>query len=250
MIALVSLFVIITISVIVVRIGSVALVMTGLSKDLAVFQAQSAFSGVGFTTRESESVVRHPTRRRIIRLLMLMGNAGLTSAIAGLVLTFYDPNAKTLELRLGLLVLGLVLLWLISASKLMDRVLTQAIRAALTKWTRLDVRDYARLLELDRGYAVAEIEVGPEDWLCNHKLSELNLTQEGILVLGVRRAKGSYVGAPYGKTDILAEDVLTCYGPEKILRELPQRPSGPTGDEKHTVAVENQEQIRAKESSL
>ncbi|MHC4542368.1 MAG: TrkA C-terminal domain-containing protein, partial [Planctomycetota bacterium] len=213
MIALVSLLVIITMSIIIVRIGSVALVMTGLSKDLAVFQAQSAFSGVGFTTRESESVVRHPTRRRIVRLLMLMGNAGFTSAIAGLVLTFYSGSPETLAFRLGLVVLGLVVLWIISTSKLMDRFLTRMIRAALRKWTRLEVRDYARLFELDKGYAVAEIEIGPEDWLCNHRLSELNLTQEGVLVLGVRRAKGNYVGAPYGQTEIMLNDVLTCYGP-------------------------------------
>ncbi|UCC96937.1 MAG: TrkA C-terminal domain-containing protein [Phycisphaerales bacterium] len=250
MIALVSLLVIITLSVIIVRIGSVALVMTGLSKDLAVFQAQSAFSGVGFTTRESESVVRHPTRRRIIRLLMLMGNAGFTSAIAGLVLTFYSGSPETLAFRLGLVVLGLVVLWIISTSKLMDRFLTRVIRAALRKWTGLEVRDYARLLELDKGYAVAEIEIGPEDWLCNHRLSELNLTQEGILVLGVRRARGNYVGAPYGQTEIMLSDVLMCYGPEKILRELPHRLTGSKGDEEHAAAVEVQEQIRAKQGAL
>ena len=78
MVALIPLFVIITLSIIIVRIGAVALAMTGVSKDLAVFQAQFAFSGVGFTTNKSESVVKHPVRRRIIRLLMLMGNAGLT----------------------------------------------------------------------------------------------------------------------------------------------------------------------------
>jgi len=78
MIALISLLVIITVSLIVIRMGAVALSMTGISEDMAVFQAQSAFSGVGFTTKESESVVNHPVRRRIIRLLMLMGNAGIT----------------------------------------------------------------------------------------------------------------------------------------------------------------------------
>jgi hypothetical protein len=62
MVALTSLLVVITISIAVVRMGSVALVMTGLSKDHAVFQAQSAFSGVGFTTTESESVVGHATQ--------------------------------------------------------------------------------------------------------------------------------------------------------------------------------------------
>lgn len=58
MLALISLLVIVTVSIIIVRIGSVALTMTGVSKDLAVFQAQSAFSGVGFTTDESESVAK------------------------------------------------------------------------------------------------------------------------------------------------------------------------------------------------
>jgi len=54
MIAPISLRVVVTISITVLRIGSVALVMTGLSKDLAILQAKSAFSGVGFTTNGSE----------------------------------------------------------------------------------------------------------------------------------------------------------------------------------------------------
>ena len=116
MFALISLFVIVTVSIIIVRIGAVALTMTGVSKDLAVFQAQSAFSGVGFTINESESVVKHPVRRRIIRALMLMGNAGLTSAIAGLILTFYRGTGQDLALRFGLVAGGLGLLWIISIS--------------------------------------------------------------------------------------------------------------------------------------
>jgi hypothetical protein len=55
-----------------------------MSRDSARFQARSAFSGSGFTTTESESVVSHPVRRRIIMLLMLLGNAGLVTMIATL----------------------------------------------------------------------------------------------------------------------------------------------------------------------
>ncbi|MDZ4851234.1 MAG: hypothetical protein SGI77_18250 [Pirellulaceae bacterium] len=47
----------------------------------------SAFFGVGFTTREAELVVNHPVRRRIIRDLILAGNIGLTSSLATLVAT-------------------------------------------------------------------------------------------------------------------------------------------------------------------
>ena len=71
MYALISLLIVIVVSIIIVRIGAVALEMTGLSRELATFQAQSAFSGVGFTTSESEHVVSHPVRRKIIRLSLI-----------------------------------------------------------------------------------------------------------------------------------------------------------------------------------
>ena len=250
MIALISLLVVITISITVVRIGAVALEMTGLSKDLAVFQAQSAFSGVGFTTSESESVVGHPARRRIIRVLMLTGNAGIASAVASVVLTFYKGSGQDLALRLGLVIAGLTVLWMLSASRLLDRCMTRVIRACLKRWIRLEVRDYSRLLEMDKGYTVSEIDVGPDDWLSNRNISELGLPREGVLVLGVRRANGNYIGAPYGDTHILPGDVLTCYGPEKVLKDLSKRLRGPKGDAIHAATVEGQEQVRNKERQL
>ena len=57
MLAAISLFVILLISLLVVRIASVALVHTGLGREAARFQARSAFTGAGYTTSEAESVV-------------------------------------------------------------------------------------------------------------------------------------------------------------------------------------------------
>ncbi len=93
MLALLSLILVITLSVLIVRIGAIALEMTGLSREVASFQAQSAFSGAGFTTSESEYVVSNPARRKIIRTLIFLGSAGITSAIATLVLTFVGGGA-------------------------------------------------------------------------------------------------------------------------------------------------------------
>lgn len=76
----------------VVRIASVALSLTGISRELARFQARSAFTGAGFTTTESEQVVRHPVRRRIIMLMMLLGNAGIVTVISSLVLSFVTAD--------------------------------------------------------------------------------------------------------------------------------------------------------------
>jgi hypothetical protein len=47
MVPLISLLVIIVLSISVIRVGAVALELTGLAPEVAAFQAQSAFSGAG-----------------------------------------------------------------------------------------------------------------------------------------------------------------------------------------------------------
>ncbi|MFW5811085.1 MAG: hypothetical protein ACOCWY_05750 [Thermodesulfobacteriota bacterium] len=60
------------------------------SKQSARFQARSAFTGVGFTTSESEKMVNHPVRRRILLLLMLGGNAGIVTAMGSLIVSMIN----------------------------------------------------------------------------------------------------------------------------------------------------------------
>ncbi|RME51644.1 MAG: potassium transporter TrkA, partial [Caldilineae bacterium] len=90
MTSLISLLVVVALSVIIARIATVALTLTGLSRDVAQFQARSAFTGAGFTTSESEYVVNHPVRRRIVLWLMFLGNLGIVTAVSSLLLTFVD----------------------------------------------------------------------------------------------------------------------------------------------------------------
>ncbi len=52
---LITLIVIFTFSVLITKIATESLVHTGLSKEAARFQARSAFTGVGFTTKEAEN---------------------------------------------------------------------------------------------------------------------------------------------------------------------------------------------------
>ncbi len=69
MLGIVGAFAIITtlgLSLVVARVAAKALILTGLDEGVAHFQARSAMTGTGFTTEESESVVNHPIRRRIL----------------------------------------------------------------------------------------------------------------------------------------------------------------------------------------
>ena len=90
MLAIVTLLLVVAFSILVTRTAAVALTHTGLSQEAARFQARSAFTGVGYTTSESETVVNHPVRRRIVMLLMWVGNAGIVTAISTLILSFVN----------------------------------------------------------------------------------------------------------------------------------------------------------------
>ncbi|MEA2184166.1 MAG: hypothetical protein QOF69_3351, partial [Solirubrobacteraceae bacterium] len=71
MATLLSVLVVVLLTLVVTRVATVILISTGMSRESARFQARSALSGAGFTTRESETVVEHPVRRRVISVLMV-----------------------------------------------------------------------------------------------------------------------------------------------------------------------------------
>nr|WP_148236253.1 TrkA C-terminal domain-containing protein [Pyrococcus yayanosii] len=242
MIPLVSFLLVVLISVIIVRIGAVALEMTGLSRDVAAFQAQSAFSGVGFTTSESEYVVAHPVRRRIIRTLMFLGSAGITSAIATLVLSFMETSPQQAGVRLLLLVVGLIAMYIFFRSKLVERAMRRVIRKVLGRLApSLRIYDYSQLLGITRGYSISQIRVKKNSWLANKTLRELELDKEGVLVLGIYRkvnGKEVYIGAPHGNTKIMPGDLVILYGPEDTLLNLSRRVKGARGKAEHEEAVE------------
>ena len=231
------------------RIATVALVFTGLSRDLARFQARSAFTTCGFTTRESEQVVHHPVRRRIMMFLMILGNGTVVVAISSLIPVFMAVPDDTgsqgwmVTYRLLWLALGLLLLWLLASSKWIDRRLSRLIGWALTHFTGLEVQDYHGLLRMSEGYTARELEVHPGDWVVGRNLADLRLSDEGVQVLGIRRTNGDYVGTPTGSTYIRRDDTLVIYGRTAHLEELQRRKAGATGDEAHVKRIAEQRQV-------
>ena len=239
MLAIATVLAALLISLLVTRIATIALGVTGLSRESARFQARSAFTGVGFTTREAESVVNHPVRRRIVLVLMLLGNAGLVTIVASLLLSFTaadDPDAAWR--RIVLLLIGLGVIIFLANSKVVDRTMTRAITAVLHRFTDLDVRDYASLLQLSAGFGVTELEVASDHWTAGQALEDLQLRREGIAVLGIQRKNGSFVGVPNGASRVEEGDTLIVYGHTRILGEFAARRHGAAGDAEHDAAVE------------
>lgn len=249
MASVLSLILIITLSILITRFATIALVHTGLSKQAARFQARSAFTGVGYTTREAERVVGHPVRRRIIMVLMLLGNVGIISVLASLVLTFVDNQAGTGEWlrKTGTLIGGFVILWLLSKSKWVDRALSRWINHLLNKYTDIKVRDYAGILHLSGEYEITEMLVEKDHWMTDKKLGRLNLRQEGLNLIGVEREDGNYVGLPSGDTLILEGDTLILYGRESALKRLNERRRNREGNLKHREAIKEYRKVQKEE---
>ncbi|MEE4357891.1 MAG: TrkA C-terminal domain-containing protein [Desulfococcaceae bacterium] len=250
MLPVISLLLVLVFSMLVTRIATVALTHTGLPHHTARFQARSAFTGVGFTTSESEKLVRHPVRRKILMLLMLFGNAGIVTAVSSLIISFVDINRSGgLWIKIAILVSGLLLLWLIAHSPWIERRLSSLISRLLKRYADLEVRDYDRLLHLSGEYHISEMQVQPADWLANCALKHLELRNEGVAVLGITRKNGDYIGAPFGDTLIRPYDTLILYGRFSSIRNLDHRQKGIYGDIVHAESIKEQEKIKKQEGS-
>ncbi|HKJ71936.1 MAG TPA: TrkA C-terminal domain-containing protein [Gammaproteobacteria bacterium] len=241
MLPILSLLLVLVLSLLVTRVATVALTYTGLSRATAQFQARSAFTGTGFTTDEAEKVVRHPVRRRIVMGLMLLGNAGIITAVSALILTFVGDGSGHPALKLAVLVAGLAGLWGLASSRWVDRYLSRLIARLLKRYTRLDTRDYAGLLHLGGEYMVSELQVEQGDWLASRPLRGLALREEGLLVLAVEQVDGTFVGVPDGDTRFAPGDNVILYGRAAALDELDDRRAGRRGQASHRRAVAEQE---------
>ncbi|MDP8969412.1 MAG: TrkA C-terminal domain-containing protein, partial [Actinomycetota bacterium] len=174
----------------------------------------------------------------------LLGNVGIVTTVASLIATFVgagDPGR--LLLRAVLLTAGVFALVWASKSRWIDRQLAGLIRWMVRRITDLDVRDYPGMLRLSGDYAVGEMKVEEGDWLADTALAEVDLPDEGVLVLGIVRADGSYVGAPTGRTMLEPGDQLLLYGRAPVLSDLDRRRAGREGDVAHDQMVAEQERI-------
>ena len=216
-----TLLVIVTVSLIAVRVGATALMMTGLSWDTASFQSYSAFFGVGFTTKEAELVVDHPVRRRIIRDLILAGNIGLTSALATLVVTFVQIDTTLGMIEKAAWILGGLLAFVVIVRlPFLKRFLDWTIRKSLERAGVAHAMDYELLLRVEAGFCISEVEVLEECRLANRFLKESRPADEGIIVLGISRNDGTFIGAPGPNDKIRVGDVITVYGRDTDIKTI------------------------------
>lgn len=238
--AIIALVLILIIGTLVNRVATAMLVFTGMSRDMARFQARSASSLCGYTTSESESMVNHPVRRRILGTLILMGSVGFVSTTAAVLSgasTVSDGESSPL-FRIGVLLAILIALWFLVRSKFLDDLLFRWISSALKRFTHLEVHDYVNLLQLGKDYSVTEIRLAEGDWLTGTRLDELRLGDIGIHVLAIHRADGEFLGVLSGETYLLPGDRIILYGRRSVIEALETQKENPEAGANHMALIQ------------
>jgi hypothetical protein len=216
---LLPMFLAIFISMLVVRAAAIALMLTGLDRHKAIFQALSAFTGTGFTTREAERVINHPVRRSIISWLMIFGNAGLVAVIITATSSLMGSKGYNLPLTVVIIVVGLVLIYKVATSAGFIRSWERIVEERLVKHPAFEEEGAEDLLHFMEGYGLVRLIVTEASSLSGKTIGEVRESVDKITVLGIERGK-TWLSNPKGTERFAAGDRVVVYGNLETLNSL------------------------------
>ncbi len=208
---------VILISFLIVRAAAIALMMTGMDEKKARFQALSSFTGTGFTTKEAESVVNHPQRRKIIIWLMILGNAGIVTVIITATSSLVTSKGYKLPINVLLLILGIFLIYKLATHKGFIRRWESFMEDKFIKSHAFEEGITEDLLHLIEGYGLVRVMIKEKSPLIGTSLSDHKFPDKGLLVLGIERAK-NWIPIPKSEEKFYEGDKLVIYGSLGVLK--------------------------------
>lgn len=207
------------ISFLIVRAGGIALMMTGLDKKRAIFQALSAFTGTGFTTREAERVVNHPIRRKAISILMILGNAGIVTVIITATSSIISTEGYRIPMSLLILFAGILIIYKIATSKGFIRSWDRLVEDKLVKRRLFEEEAVEDLLHLIEGYGLVRAIIADDSPLIGNSISYCRSCGEKIIVLGIERGN-KWIPIPGDYETMEKGDRVVVYGHHDELKNL------------------------------
>lgn len=191
-------------------LGSIALEATGMERRKARFQALSAITGTGFTTREAESVVNHPKRRRIVAWLILIGTTGVITLLVGLILIVRSgveaPSTLFIIVVISLIAIVLVMTRIGIVSRISDVILRFVGTGQGRNWL-VD----KEILYQTHSYVIVRIKMDEKMVKTGIRIGDSGLMEEGITILAIER-KYTVLSLPDADEQVQLGDHLLCYG--------------------------------------
>lgn len=198
---------------------SIALKLTGLNLDKARFQVISIITNTGFTTKESELISQHPTRRKIAQILMLLSYVGY-AALIGLVVNIVQSKYEIIYIILAVIIIILAVLFILRNKPLVYKLEKSIEKILIKKMAKnKKYRTVEEVLKLNDEFGVAEFMIEDGSKLEGITLMESDLTDQSIQVLNVDR--GAHI-IHFPKRDLIFRvgDKVTVYGNLDNIKEL------------------------------
>lgn len=187
-----------------------------MQRSRAHFQALSALSGTGFTTKDSEAVVNHSVRRWIVTWLMFFGNAGFITVLILIIISVQSSWASMSALRITviafLIIVSALFVWL----GMMDKVTDSMVRfLRKRKFLKHEMTDW-ELVHREGDYGIFRIAmhhaISDEDAF----ISKSPFWKQTISLLAIERDT-EVIPFPKADVKVLSGDNLLCYGNVKEI---------------------------------
>lgn len=203
-----------------IEILSIVLKLTGLELSKARFQVISILTHTGFTTRESELIVQHPTRRKIASVLMIVSYVAQITLITLLFNVLTQATKNILSTAIALSVMALFVI-VVTQSKYLserfDRVTEKLLKSRIKKaGTNGRIE---QVLNLSPEFSIYEMIVDTDSFICDKTLRDLKLREHFIQILKIDRGS-EMIDFPQADTHILAGDRMIVYGKIDALTKM------------------------------
>jgi len=203
-----------------IEILSIVLKLTGLELSKARFQVISILTHTGFTTRESELIVQHPTRRKIASALMIVSYVAQITLITLLFNVLTQATKNILSTAIALSVMALFVI-VVTQSKYLserfDRVTEKLLKSRIKKAGangRIE-----QVLNLSPEFSIYEMVVDTDSFICDKTLRDLKLKEHFIQILKIDRGS-EMIDFPQADTRVLAGDRMIVYGKIDALTKM------------------------------
>lgn len=212
-------FIILLFLALLVEVLSIALKVTGLDLEKARFQVISIITHTGFTTRESELITQHPTRRKIVQVLMLVSYV-TTATFISIIISSLRSHQEFMFFSL-LAATALVLIILLFRNKRVINRIEEIIEKQLVKQMKNHSKNKTveEVLRLNDEYGVTEFIIDEKSLLVGLTLNNSGLKKNYIQVLNIDR--GSHM-VHFPKNDFIFQlgDKVVVYGLINSIEEL------------------------------
>ncbi|NYE57043.1 cation:proton antiporter regulatory subunit [Carboxydothermus ferrireducens] len=199
--------------ILIMEIAAIILKSTGMEIGKARFQALSALTSVGFTTRESELIVQHPLRRRVISVLMVISYLGMATVVGSVFGSWTKKITPHQVLIAGSIFVGGFLLF---SNRYLINIFERGLEKQIKK-SFLHHQTFWEVLKLSDDYGVAEFILHPDVPLVGQSIAGSKIRDKGIFIMAIERGS-SFIHSPRGNEVLEAGDKLIVYGKTESIK--------------------------------